>query len=141
MKLFLKCIFYVVLGLNFISCESDNSAAKRTVNSAGIKLENEFKLISYKCSGLTDYNIDIELQLNSTDTKKIIKLIESQNGFFLADSIVGQRFTLRANNDPYKRANNYHWHFYRPTKLSYEYYSIDVNELTNNFKLHYLDEE
>lgn len=135
--------FCIIVCISILqSCKSEKDSIKEDLGKIGLSFKNDFEVINYNSSGMTDYTLDIEIKIAPNDLKHFVSIIENKKNFFLADTVNQNDFISRSNmNYPYKKGEMYYWKFYRATNKSYEYYDIIIDEKTNTLKFHYLDEE
>lgn len=123
-----------------ISCDSASEKDRTIIEfkKININLNDNFDILKYKCSGITDYNIDIEIKVDSSNFEMISEFIKNKNGFFIGDTTDNVELF---NKYPYLKDNQLFWEEYSPTKISYEYRRIQADLETRIIKFYYLDEE
>ena len=133
-------LVFVVLAFLQISCDttSDKDRTKVEFGKVNLNLNDNFEILKFKCSGLTDYNLDIEIIVDSSNFEMISEFIRTKNGFFIGDTTTNVELF---NKYPYLKDNQLFWEEYSPTKISYEYRRIQADLKTRVIKFYYLDEE
>ena len=100
-------------------------------------MTDNFKILEFNCSGLSDYTLDFELLTDSTNFSRISEFITNQSGFFIGDTTDNVELF---NNHPYIKNNQLFWEQYTPTDISYGYRRIKADIETKIVKYHFLDE-
>lgn len=136
-KLFLLTLFVLLAQ----ACSSDKDNIRKRLMDGGLDLRNEFTVLNYNASGLTDYSVVIELLVDTSDIKQIIDFIKKQDNFFNTDTIKSDSLIVYQNKYPYQKGSTYHYEFQRDKSPSYEIYCFDFNADNQTLKVHYLDEE
>ena len=133
-------IVFVILASFQISCNytSDKERTKVEFGKIHLSLNDNFDVVKLKSSGLTDYTLDIEIKVDSSNFDIISEFIRNKHGFFIGDTTTSVELF---NKYPYLKDNQLFWEEYRPTKISYEYRRIQADLKTRIIKFHYLDEE
>jgi len=133
-------LFFVVLAFSQISCDSasEKDRTKVEFGKINLNLNDNFDILKFKCSGLTDYNLDIVIKVDSSNFEMISEFIKNKNGFFIGDTTNNVELF---NKYPYLKDNQLFWEEYSPTKISYEYRRIQADLETRIIKFYYLDEE
>lgn len=123
------------------ACSSDKDIIRKRLMDGGLVIKNEFTVLNYNSSGLTDYSVDIELLVDSADIKQIIDFIKKQDNYFNTDTINSDSLFAYKNKYPYQKGSTYHYEFKRDKSPSYEIYCFDFNVDNQILKVHYLDED
>jgi hypothetical protein len=119
------------------TCSSDKKNVKAEFEKIGISLNNDFIIEKYKGYGVTDYMLDIDLVLDSTDFNTVSEFIRTQPHFFLGDTTSDVKLF---NNYPHLKGGLFFWEKFKTKEPSYEYFRIEANTKTKQVKYHYLDE-
>lgn len=136
-----RYIFIVSVILTFfqISCNSTCDKERTIVEfkKINLNLNDNFDVVKLKSSGLTDYTLDIEIKVDSSNFDIISEFIRNKHGFFVGDTTTNVELF---NNYPYLKDNQLFWEEYSPTEISYEYRSIQADLITRIIIFHYLEE-
>lgn len=136
-----RYIFIVSVILTFfqISCNFTCDKERTIVEfkKINLNLNDNFDVVKLKSSGLTDYTLDIEIKVDSSNFDIISEFIRNKHGFFVGDTTTNVELF---NNYPYLKDNQLFWEEYSPTEISYEYRSIQADLITRIIIFHYLEE-
>jgi hypothetical protein len=94
-------------------------------------LSSDFIIEKYNSYGVTDYMLDIDLVLDSTDFNTISRFIRNQPGFFIGDTTSNVKLF---NNYPHLKGDLLFWEKFNTKEPSYEYFRIEANTKTNQTK-------